>query len=210
LNLSQTASLKISGFTEFLIRENDLAEGGFERWAFCPGMLFNGRVKWWGDRGRRDHPHEGLDLCLYLDRRGQMRRLSEKTRIPAMYDGLVAAIADDILGQSVIVEHQFFGSDADRICSIYAHTRPQSGLQSGTPVKAGDIIAAIADASRSKAGILPHLHISLARLTRAAAFDRFDWQTINRCHAITWLDPLPVIGGPYQVLEDGGRVCREL
>ena len=139
-----------------------------------------------------------------------MRRLSEKTRIPVMYDGQVAAIADDILGKSVIVEHQFFGSDAGRICSIYAHTRPQGDLQTGTPVKAGDIIAAIAGARRSKAGILPHLHISLGRLTRAAALDRFDWKTINTCDAITLLDPLPVIGGSYQVLEDGSRVCREL
>jgi len=210
LNLSQTASLKKTGFTEFLVRENDLAKGGFDCWAFCPGMLFNGRGKWWGDRGRRDHPHEGLDLCLYLDRRGRMRRLSAKTRIPAMSDGRVAAIADDILGRSVIVEHHFCGGAAGRICSIYAHTRPQSGLQTGTPVKAGDIIADIADASRSKAGILPHLHISLGRLTRAAAFDRFDWKTINRCDAIAWLDPLPVIGEPYQVLNHGSRPCREL
>lgn len=202
--------MKKTGFTEFLVRENDLAKSGFARWAFCPGMLFNGRDKWWGDRGRRDHPHEGLDLCLYLDRRGRMRRLSEKTRIPVMHDGRVAAIADDILGRSVIVEHQFFGSDAGRICSIYAHTCPPSGLQTGTPVKAGDIIAAIADAGRSKAGILPHLHISLGRLTRAAALDRFDWKTVNSCDAITWLDPLSVIGEPYRVLEDGDRGCREL
>jgi hypothetical protein len=40
--------------------------------------------------------------------------------------------------------------------------------------------------------------------------DRFDWKTINSCGAITWLDPLPVIGESHRVLKNGGRGCREL
>ena len=50
---TKTLSLKKSRFTEMLIEENALDQGGFEGWIFCQGMLFNSPDKWWGDYGRR-------------------------------------------------------------------------------------------------------------------------------------------------------------
>ena len=58
-------SIEKSRFTEMLIEANGLDPGGFNRWAFCHGMLFKSPDKWWGDYCRRDFPHEGLDFCLY-------------------------------------------------------------------------------------------------------------------------------------------------
>ena len=98
-NLQKTLSLKKSRFTGMLIEENSLDPSGFERWIFCRGMLFNSSQKWWGDHGRRDYPHEGIDLCLYQDRSGRIRRINENTRIPVMHDGVVKAIFKDYLGQ---------------------------------------------------------------------------------------------------------------
>src|SRR3989339_1498275 len=92
-------------FTESLVRENALDECGFKGWVFYPGMLFNAKDKWWGDQGKRDKPHEGLDLCLYRDQQDRVFRLDEKTKIPALYDGLVVRIFDDFIGKSVMMEH---------------------------------------------------------------------------------------------------------
>ena len=115
-------------------------EHGFKEWIFSPGMLFNASDKWWGDQGKRDKPHEGLDLCLYKDRRGRMRRLDEKTKIPVIYDGIVVGIVNDFLGKSVIIEHGLTDSDNNRFCTIYGHLNPHKGLHVGRIVKEGDII----------------------------------------------------------------------
>jgi len=202
LNGLQTQSLSKTRFTEFLIRENDLAKGGFEQWVFQPGMLFNSPDKWWGDRGKRVTPHEGLDLCLYRVPRRRIQCLGEKTRIPVMYDGVVVAIVNDFLGQSVIVEHELSDSDNPGFCSIYGHTDPPADLQIGKSVKKGDILATIADSSRSKSGIRPHLHISLGWTTKSVSYERFNWETIGTGDMLTLLNPLDVLDRPYLVLEN--------
>ena len=76
-------------------------------------MLFNSTDKWWGDQGKRDKPHEGLDLCLYKDREDKILRLGENAKVPVIYDGIVVGIVDDFLGKSVIIEHLFSGSKAE-------------------------------------------------------------------------------------------------
>ena len=114
----RTPSLKNTRFTEFLIRKNALDKGGFKGWVFCPGMLFNSTDKWWGDQGKRDKPHEGLDLCLYKDREDKILRLGEKAKVPVIYDGIVVRIVDDFLGKSVIIEHILSDFDNNRLCTI--------------------------------------------------------------------------------------------
>lgn len=189
-------------FTEFIIRENDLAKSGFDQWVFQPGMLFNSPDKWWGDRGKRDTPHEGLDLCLYRVTSGRIFCIDENTRIPVMYDGVIVAIVNDFLGKSVIVEHELSDSGSPRFCSIYGHTKPPVDLQIGKSVKKGDILATLANSSRSKSGIRPHLHISLGWTAKFISYDRFDWETIGTWDMLTLLDPLDVLDRPYQVLEN--------
>jgi hypothetical protein len=71
-----------------------------------PGMAFGAMDKWWGDQGRRERPHEGVDLCLYRDGHGEVRRLGEHARLPAMYDATVVRLCDDFLGRSVMMEHE--------------------------------------------------------------------------------------------------------
>ncbi|UCD77887.1 MAG: M23 family metallopeptidase [Desulfobacterales bacterium] len=201
-------SLKKSRFTEMLIEENALDQSGFDRWIFCRGMLFNSADKWWGDHGRRDYPHEGIDLCLYKDRFGRMRRLDEKTRIPVMHSGVVKAIFKDYLGHAVIIEHEDSGSDTRRFISFYAHTKPRPAVEVGTIVKEGDTIATLAATGNSKANILPHLHFSLGIPSKSFTYDRFVWNTIRNPAMIALLDPLPRIDWPYQTLEADNPACR--
>ena len=201
LDFLGTPYLTNTRFTEFLIRENGLDKSGFEGWIFCPGMLFNAIDKWWGDQGKRDKPHEGLDLCLYRDRGDMILRLGEKIKIPVIYDGVVVGIISDFLGKSVIIEHLLPNCDNRRFCTIYGHTIPDRGLHIGKIVKQGDIIATLADSSKSKADIFPHLHISLGWTSKAISYDRLDWGKIGAQNTLTLLDPLQVINCNYLTLE---------
>ena len=207
---AKTVSLKKSRFSEMLIEENDLDQGGFEEWIFCHGMRFNSADKWWGDHGRRDFPHEGIDLCLYTDHSRGIRRLDEKTRIPVMYRGVVKSIFKDYLGQALIIEHEKSGSNTGKFISIYAHTKPRSGVEVGVVVKEGDIIATIADTGKSKTKILPHLHFSLGLTAKHLSYDGFVWNTIRKPEMIILRDPLAVMDRPYLALKDGNLACREL
>jgi hypothetical protein len=92
-------------FSELMVEANNFDSNDFAHWLFCPGMLFNSPDKWWGDYGKRDFPHEGLDFCLYERRSGKIMRVDPDTRIPVMQDGVVRAMFADYLGQALIVEH---------------------------------------------------------------------------------------------------------
>ena len=206
----KTLYLKKSRFTEMLIEENALDQSGFRSWIFCHGMLFNSPDKWWGDHGLRDYPHEGIDLCLCRDRVNRIRCMNEKTRIPVMQDGVVKAMFKDYLGKAVIIEHEHSGSDTGRFISFYAHTNPLSEIEDGVVVKEGDVIATLADTSNSKSNIIPHLHFSLGLPSKSFSYDGFMWNTIRKPEVLTLLDPLAVIDWPYQALDAGNSVCREL
>jgi len=200
LDLKRVSSLSNTRFTEHLIHENALDENGFKEWIFYPGMLFNAVEKWWGNHGKRDKPHEGLDLCLYRDRRGHQRQLDEKTKIPVIYDGTVVGIVNDFLGKSVIIEHDLTDSDHNRVCTIYGHIKPRKRLQNGQMVKEGDIIATLADLNNSKVTIFPHLHISLGWASKLISYDKLDWKTIGAPNTLTLMDPLCVLGWQYRKL----------
>jgi murein DD-endopeptidase MepM/ murein hydrolase activator NlpD len=209
-DLTKSMSVKKFRFTEMLIEENNLDQSGFESWIFCNGMLFNSPDKWWGDYGRRDYPHEGVDLCLYRDRSGGIDHIDEKTRIPVMQNGVIKAISEDYLGQAIIIEHESIESNLGRFISFYAHTKPHADLEVGMMVREGDIIATIADTNHSKAHIIPHLHFSLGRPSESFSYDEYLWSAIRKPEKIILLDPLSVIDWPYQALDAGERVCREL
>jgi hypothetical protein len=200
--------LRNTRFTEFLIQKNGLGEGGFKGWVFCAGMLFNSTDKWWGDRGKRVKPHEGLDLCLYKDREDTILRLCNKAKVPVTYGGIVVGIIDDFLGKSVIIEHSFADRDNSRLCTIYGHTIPRDNLHVGNIIKEGDIIATLAGSSRSKSDILPHLHISLARTSRGISYDKLDWENIGDPKTLTLLDPLQIIDRQYFIL--ARETCENL
>lgn len=210
LGFSKISLLGKSRFNEYIIQKNGLDAVGFECWIFCPGMLFNTLDKWWGDRERRDRAHEGLDLCLYRDRRGRILRLDEKTKIPVMYDGIVVKMINDFLGMSVIVEHGLSETDESKFCTIYAHTTPRADLRAGRTVREGEIVATLANSSRSKDNILPHLHVSLGWSSKVVSYDDLDWDKIGVWNTLTLLDPLCVIDWPYLELEGALAPCREL
>jgi len=184
-----------------LIEANGLDPDEFQSWVFWPGMLFNSPDKWWGDHGRRDFPHEGIDFCLYQNLSGEVLRIEEKTRIPVMHAGVVRALFTDYLGQAVIIEHEGAQGNNGKFLSVYAHTKPRTGIQPGVSVSEGDIIATIADTSRSKANICPHLHISFGVPSPTLVYNPFVWNSMRDPRQVKLLDPFSLIDGSHRVLD---------
>jgi hypothetical protein len=187
-------------FTQFLIIKNSFHEHGFQNWIFVPGMLFQARDKWWGNRGKREKSHEGLDLCLYQNQQNRILRIHEKTQIPVMYKGTVVKILDDFLGRSVIIKHGFTHSGNRTFCTIYGHIEPDKSLFPGAKLKQGDIIGTVANSGKSKAGIFPHLHISLGWKSESVFYNQLNWNTIGDTDTMILLDPLYFIDSRYQIL----------
>ena len=189
-------------FTELMVEANTFVLNAFKHWLFCPGMLFDSPGKWWGDHGRRDFPHEGLDFCLFKGQSGKIMRLDQNTRIPVIQDGVVRAIFADYLGRALIVEHEDGRNDNRRWLSVYAHTTPLEGIAPGVVLTKGTVIATIADTSQSKARIFPHLHVSLGLPSPQLSFDNFVWNRMRDPGLVALLDPLVIVERHYQVLEN--------
>jgi hypothetical protein len=179
-----------------MVRENGL--GDFAGWVFLPGMLFYGKNKWWGDESKRVTPHEGLDFSLYEDREGGLFRLGGGTRVPVMYDGIVAGIVDDFLGKTIIMEHRFPQAPALALVTVYGHTKPARGLRPGRAFRAGEVMASIAPSRASNKAIDPHLHVSLGQPSGAVALGSLSWQ--NMAQGLVMFDPIEVVGGPWRML----------
>ena len=197
-------------FTEYFTRANGLADNGFSEWVFLPGMLFQAPHKWWGKGGKRDNLHEGLDLCIYRDRRNRISHFKETTRIPAMYDGVVLKIIDDFLGKSVFMEHVLPDNNNILLLTIYGHTRPVAGLEAGSSFYRGDVIACLAGRAKPEAAMAPHLHISTGWSSQLILPDQLDWKTIGTADSPTLFNPLDVMDGLYTVSDDETVISRDL
>lgn len=180
-----------------LIAENGLDPANFQSWVFFPGMRFNSSDKWWGDLGRRDFPHEGIDFCFYIDRSDRLAHIDHKTRIPVMHDGIVRSIFSDYLGQAAVIEHENQQGNNGTFVSIYAHTRLLDHIKTGVILKEGDIIATVADTSRSKAKILPHLHFTVGHPCPDLFYEHFVWNDMRDPALFALLDPVGVIDWPF-------------
>jgi hypothetical protein len=192
-------------FSEHLVKRNGLGETGFETWAFYPGMLFGARSKWWGDRGPRSRPHEGIDLGLYADEAGGAYRLDASSRIPVMFDGEIFKIEEDFLGASVFVRHDVDDGQGRRLCSIYGHTKPANGVGVGRGLGQGEIIGTLRKVERGPTGVFAHLHLTVAWVSTAFALDALNWERLNDPDVATLLDPLRVMNCRHTTLNPDAR-----
>jgi murein DD-endopeptidase MepM/ murein hydrolase activator NlpD len=196
MNSTNTIYFPKSSFTEVFVRENSLDKQGFSTWFFYPGMEFGAQETWWGDRGKRARPHEGVDLLFYRGTNDNVFSFGAGARIPVMYDGVVVKVIEDFLGKTVIIEHRFPTTGEDVFLTLYGHTSPVDEIVTGQDVKAGEIIATLALSWRAKAPI-PHLHLSLAWGRKSIPYDILDWTTICYPDTVSLIDPRPVIA-PFQ------------
>jgi hypothetical protein len=179
-----------TGFCRRLVEGNGLVERGFEDWLFRPGMLFGAMTKWWGTPGKRETPHEGLDLCLFLTQGGTVAQLDETIQIPAIWTGTVTAIIDDFLAKTIVMEHEQLSSKTMKRLSLSAHLQPLAGVIPGQHVEAGEMIGTIASTRRRRSRIAPHLHLSVGLISSDVDSCSLTWTKIARRQEIQLLDPL--------------------
>jgi hypothetical protein len=187
-------------FHERLVSLNDLDSLGFKEWIFHPAMLFGSLDKWWGDLGKRQHPHEGLDLCFYRSKEGHIHHLAGDARIPVIFEGQVMKVSQDFLGKSVFVAHDIYDSNGSQLYTIYGHIKPDDHIRPGEGLSAGDIIGVIADTQNSGAVIPRHLHVSVAWISNSVRLPELGWQTLNDASHVVLLDPLAVIECPFSIV----------
>ena len=187
-------------FHERLVFLNNLDSLGFREWIFQPAMLFGSLDKWWGDLGKRQRPHEGLDLCLYRTKEGNIDYLTGETKIPVIFAGQIIKVGDDFLGQSVFVGHDVYDSDGRQLYTIYGHIKPGDDIRPGKRLSEGDVIGVITGTGDSEAFAPRHLHVSVAWIPNTMHVPELGWQTINDPTRVVLLDPLSVIECPYSIV----------
>jgi murein DD-endopeptidase MepM/ murein hydrolase activator NlpD len=187
-----------TSFHQRLISVNGLDMVGFGQWLFHPGMLFGSHTKWWGDMGRRNRPHEGLDFHAYRTATGEVRHLDATTRVPAMFEGEIAHVIGDFLGQSLFLRHDA-QNDGSRLYSVYGHVTPLRGVRAGKKVAEGEIVGTIAGAGGKGRATPSHFHFSVAWVPDTMPPDTLDWQVMIDPDGVVLIDPLSVIECPYTI-----------
>jgi murein DD-endopeptidase MepM/ murein hydrolase activator NlpD len=185
-----------SKFMEFMVERNRPRMDGFRQWVLQPGMRFQAAAKWWGNRGHRAAPHEGLDLYSFEDANGRVKTLDRHTQIPAAFAGEVAKVEPDFLGQSIYLRHASFSAGGDCLFSIYGHTVPRSSIQTGQQVAEGEVIGVISTFPGKKTSLSPHLHITFAWVPVGLPLDHLDWKNLGQEPAIILVDPLEILVAP--------------
>ncbi len=194
-------SLPETGFCDTLIAHNNLAAQEFTEWSFYPGMLFNSIDKWWGTGGRRDKPHEGIDVCLFQGKTGSIKYLNKTAKIPAIYNGTIVQIINDYIGKTVFVNHAIYDRKGNQLYSICGHVEPYNGAASGADIDEGKIFATIADNGNIRVKMLPHVHVSVAWIPGNFPAEKLSWDIMHDDSLITLLNPLDVLGCRYSVVQ---------
>jgi len=180
-------NLKKSRFTEHIISLNSLS---FRRWVFEPGMEFRSEAKWWGDRGDRGQPHNGLDILFYETPGGELKTIDENTKIPVIYPGRIVKRDKDFLGYTLFATHEIFDGDR-RLCTLYGHVLQTPDIVEDADVDEGGIIATLPPGRRSKAP--SHLHISVVLIPADMPVKELSWKKLDESEGLSFIDPQGII-----------------
>lgn len=191
---------KKTAYLDSFANINRLYEKGLEEWVFHPGMLFNSEEKWWRADEVRERPHEGLDLYLYRNRDGQVRRLGKHIKVPVIFKGEIIRITDDFIGKTIYVRHDMHDEQGRYLCTIYGHTLPSDDSEPGKAIEKHGIIASVVEHPRRNSPP-PHLHISIAWVPKSIPYHLLGWETLHRSDAVIFLDPMKFIRNRYAVSE---------
>lgn len=185
-----------SAFTDVFISLNSLyGEDGFVEWYFEKGMRFGETEKWWGGRGSRTHPHEGVDFCFFTTDNGKRKALAHDTFVPPLYAGKVINVFDDFIAGTILLQHMIFSENNLQLYSLYGHVIPLSHIVSGAQVEYSEKMATIADRTVRKRPMLSHVHISTMWLPISFPAETFTWGMENKSD-VFFCDPLHFLSSP--------------
>jgi hypothetical protein len=190
------------GLSDLFIKGNHLKHDLFSRWIFHPGMLFGSQYKWWGDYGKRSRPHEGLDLCYFLDQRGQLQVINKDMNIPAFCGGTVVNILDDFLGKSVFLKTATSGGVI--LYFAYGHLNLVRTLKRGMEINPGTILGKLSETGTASSAPLPHLHLTMAYPRSDKEINEVTWDLIADDELFQLLDPLLILTDDYSIIFPDG------
>ena len=179
-------------YCKLLTEVNGLHEKGFKHWFFAEGMAFRDTRQWWGGKGKRVVPHEGIDFHLYKTDHGTLEALSSGALVPAILAGDVVCVQNDFLGRTVWLRHGEADLDGFCLYSVYGHMAPSISLVIGEKVSANDIIGVVADSQSASKKVPSHLHLSVVRVVAAIEPLSLNWALLQDSSLVEIIDPLSV------------------
>jgi murein DD-endopeptidase MepM/ murein hydrolase activator NlpD len=171
----------------------------YPSFVFHPGMLFDSREKWWS-QGKRASSHEGIDLCLIHQPNHNPTPLSAGLPVLSPAPGVVAAIIDDFLGQTVIISHRPACDTHPEWVSLLAHIHPCPELRKGQLIEAGQPVGWTKSFPRPR-GMLCHLHLSVGVLLQPKNYT-LTWPELIKRDLVDFKDPLPLLASPWEIWHD--------
>ena len=180
-------------YGEYLVMCNGLQCDGFLEWVFHPGMLFGSVGKWWGGGGTRGRPHEGLDVALFRDASGRMRRVEAGTLVPALYGGEVVRMGPDYLGDLAFVRHEIDDGHGSTLHTIYGHIRVDDHIRRLVRVNAGKVIGCVSDRGLRGGKAPAHLHITAAWIPNSLPPEKMSWKEVGALGPEALLNPLDLM-----------------
>ena len=196
---SNERSLPISSsFHRIALSANGLSNAAFKEWVFDPRMLFNATEKWWGNKGRRPTPHEGLDFYAYITEKSDIQHIQPGFRYAAIFPGKVISVSKDFLGQSLFLRHDDHRKGKLILFTAYGHGIPLARIQPGAEVQGDEIIAAVANPPAVLGVAPPHLHISAGWIPDALSHD-ITWDAVAHSRDIVLINPLDILNVPFSV-----------
>ena len=191
--MNKEIPIRESQFNRFFRHCNGLDEKGFHSWFFYPGMLFHETEKWWGEGGIRVTPHEGIDFCFFRDNNGKPGSVNAGAKVPVVFEGMICSIADDFLGKSIFICHNYYDQNERQLISIYGHVEPCRNISPGSVVREGEVIALIGDASKRNQEMPSHVHISLAWIRKDLPDETLNWEIMKDNKSVVLFDPFDII-----------------
>ncbi|OQY53462.1 MAG: hypothetical protein B6230_00065 [Desulfobacteraceae bacterium 4572_89] len=181
-------------------------------WLFYPGMLQDSWEKWWDDFALRHASHEGVDICFFrtssdkssLENKGlaenkdlakTLERLDKNADIPAMDKGIVLNIADDFLGQTLVLTQDVLAREklddfSPKLLFVYSHLEIKKGIVPGCRVEKGQIIGQVFNSNRKPSKLFPHLHLSCIELTGKNPLKNLNWDLFSDRKRVNLINPV--------------------
>ncbi len=157
-------------------------------WVFYPGMLQDSPDKWWADFGRRHAMHEGIDICFFRIN-SRISALPPGTLVPAMFDGTLINVADDLLGQSMVISYNS-GAKEKNLFMVYSHLAVDGGLTPGTRISRDQIIARTFDTQIKKSKLLSHIHLSCMIVPGDVPRNALNWSLFPDRKQVEYINPV--------------------
>ena len=154
-------------------------------------MRFSDQFLWWGEKKRRNCPHEGMDYATYLTHTGHCHSIMPGLAVPGIFDGQVARLLPDFLAWTVFVQHAQYQSDLGCLFSVYAHLQPAGSLNAGQKIVQGDLLGTV-ESFTIQARVPLHLHFTVAWIKPGVSLNRLDWELLNDAEWATLMNPLAV------------------